>query len=69
MKRLSEIKIGKRLSEDEMKCIHGKLGWDLTGVRCYSGQCYCDFYVTDGGYSVCDKPCDSMVCSSMGITC
>ncbi len=69
MKRLGEIKVGKRLWEDEMKQIRGNLGMDLTGTRCNAGQCYCDFYITDGGYSKCDVPCDSTVCASMGITC
>ena len=56
MKRLGEIKVGKRLSEDEMKQIRGNLGMDLTGTRCNAGQCYCVFYITDGGYSKCDVP-------------
>ena len=69
MKHLGEIKVGKRLSDEEMKQIQGKLGLELIGARCHNGQCYCDFYMTDGGTPYCDLPCVSSACWSMGIPC
>ena len=57
MKHLDEIKIGKRLSDEEMKQIQGELGLELIGARCHNGQCYCDL------------PCVSSACWSMGIPC
>lgn len=69
MKKLSEIKVGKRLSDEELKQINGGIGLEVTGARCYAGQCYCDWYFTDGGYTSCDTPCPSGFCLSMGISC
>ena len=71
MKRLDEIKIGKRLSDEEMKQIQGKnaVSGELVGARCHNGHCYCDFYVYDGGVMYCDAPCSSSMCLSMGISC
>ncbi len=40
MKKLSEIKVGKRLSDEELKQINGGIGGELASARCYSGQCY-----------------------------
>jgi len=69
MKRLGEIKVGKRLSDDEMKRINGRAGGELTGARCHNSQCYCDLFFTDGNYTLCDEPCPSSFCSSMEMSC
>ena len=60
------------LSEKELKSVLGGSGGNndktLDGVRCYQGQCYCDYVYSDGSED-CDVACDMAECSSMGCSC
>jgi len=72
MKKISLKGLNQILSEKKLKNVMGgsyPYGADVTGVRCYSGQCYCDTYYYDGDYFRCDTPCGMENCNDYGISC
>ena len=68
IKKISLKKVSDILSDNEMKSISGGYN-SLTGVRCYQGNCYCDFHYSDGDIYTCEVNCDMGFCNSMGVSC
>ena len=73
IKKISLKNWSEFLTDNEMKnVIGGYGGLYLTGVRCYQGQCYCDWtWEYDDGELThdCDLTCGSIYCESMGLPC
>ena len=69
MKKINLSGLKKVLSPKEMKnVLGGSIVGEITGGRCWQGQCYCDITYNDGT-TACEVPCGMHVCEILGIAC